>query len=319
MKTRFLLSVLFAMPLFFYTPELEAQTPAIEPSGVFLYAQKDGQDLSLSIYDPAPGSETRLDGKTKPTIIFIFGGGFIEGERDHASYLPWYKRLSENGYRVVSIDYRLGLKGVTNLGLFNNRPLEHALRLSVDDLFSATAFLLTNAEELGIEPDNIVVSGSSAGAMTSLQAEWEICNHMPSTAKLPEGFNYAGILSFSGAIFSRIGLPSFHRDPAPTLFFHGTADKLVPYKQLAFLRTHFTGSDRLSRIFSRKGYNYCIYRFQGNAHEIAASMMHNFDREIEFLESNVIRGEKRIVDLVIDDPSIEKPDWGKATTKDLYK
>ena len=182
MKTRFLLSALFAMPLFFYTPELEAQTPAIEPSGVFLYAQKDGQDLSLSIYDPAPGSETRLDGKTKPTIIFIFGGGFIEGERDHASYLPWYKRLSESGYRVVSIDYRLGLRGVTNLGLFNNRPLEHALRLSVDDLFSATAFLLANAEELGIEPDNIVVSGSSAGAMTSLQADWEICNHMPSTA-----------------------------------------------------------------------------------------------------------------------------------------
>ncbi len=189
----------------------------------------------------------------------------------------------------------------------------------MDDLFSATAFLLDNAEGLGIEPGNIVVSGSSAGAMTSLQAEWEICNRMPSTAKLPEGFNYAGILSFSGAIFSRIGLPSFHREPAPTLFFHGTADKLVPYRQLAFLRTHFTGSDRLSRIFSRKGYNYSIYRFQGNAHEIASSMMHNFDREIEFLETNVIRGEKKIVDLVIDDPSIEKPDWGKATTKDLYK
>ena len=45
----------------------------------------------------------------------------------------------------------------------------------------------------------------------------------------------------------------------------------------------------------------------------------NFDREIEVLENNVMRGEKRIVDLTIDDPSIERPEWANWSTKDVYR
>ncbi len=317
MKKNLLTAGVAGMALLCTVPDLEAQE--FEPSGVYLYAEKDGQELSLSIYDPAPGSQTRLDGRSKPTIIFLFGGGFKEGTRDNVFYHPWYRRLTENGYRVISIDYRLGLKDVTKLGIFQNKLLEDAIRLAVDDLFSATAFLLDNAESLGIEPDNIVVSGSSAGAITSLQADWEVCNRAPAARILPADFRYAGVMAFSGAIFSRSGLPSYLREPAPTLFFHGTADKLVPYKQISFLRIHFAGSDKLSSIFRRKGYNYNIFRFLGNTHEIAASMEHNFDREIEFLETNVIRREKRIIDLSIDDPSIERPDWATKTSKDIYQ
>ena len=298
-------------------PKLEAQT--FEPSGVYLYAEKGGEELFLSVYDPAPESQATLEGKTKPTVIFLFGGGFMEGTRDNEFYHPWYRKLTENGYRVVSVDYRLGLKGVTKLGVFQNRILEDAIRLAVDDLFSATAFLLDNAGSLGIDPGNIVVSGSSAGAITSLHADWELSNRTPATHVLPESFRYAGVMAFSGAIFSRRGLPAYRRGAAPTLFFHGTADKLVPYKQIHFMRLHFAGSDKLCSLFRKQGYNYCIYRFLGNTHEIAASMEMNFDREIEFLENNVMRGEKRVVDQTIDDPTIEKPDWATKTSKDIYK
>ena len=317
MKKNLLSAGVAGVALLCGAPKLDAQT--LEPTGVYLFAEKDGEELSMSIYDPAPGSQTRLDGRNKPTVIFLFGGGFKEGTRDNAFYLPWYRKLTENGYRVVSIDYRLGLKDVTKLGIFQNRLLEDAMQLAVEDLFSATAFLLDNAESLGIEPDNIVISGSSAGAMTSLQADWELCNRAPAARVLPVDFHYAGVMAFSGAVFSRSGFPSYMRAPAPTLFFHGTADRLVPYKQISFLRIHLAGSDKLSAHFRKKGYNYSIYRFLGNTHEIASSMELNFDREIEFLENNVMRGEKRIVDLTIDDPSIERPEWANWSTKDVYR
>ena len=317
MKKNIITAGVAGVALLCTAPELEAQE--FEPSGVYLYAEKDGQELFLRVYDPAPDSQTRLGDRNKPTIVFLFGGGFKEGTRDDDFYLPWYRSLTENGYRVVSIDYRLGLKEVTKLGVFQNRLLENAIQLAVEDLFSATAFLLDNAESLGIEPDNIVIGGSSAGAITSLQADWELCNRAHAAHILPENFRYAGVMSFAGAIFSRRGFPAYLREPAPTLFFHGTADQLVPYRQRAFMRIHFAGSDKLSSYFRKKGYNFSIYRFLGNTHEIAASQELNFEREIEFLENNVMRGEKRIVDLTIDDPTIEKPDWATKTSKDIYK
>ena len=33
------------------------------------------------------------------------------GARNEDYMLPWYKMLTDNGYKVVAIDYRLGMKG----------------------------------------------------------------------------------------------------------------------------------------------------------------------------------------------------------------
>ena len=89
----------------------------LSPAGTYLYAQRDTCDLFLDIYYPAKGSQTHIDGKEKPTIIFMFGGGFITGERDNESYNKWFRQLTDNGYGVISIDYRLGLKGSNKVGV----------------------------------------------------------------------------------------------------------------------------------------------------------------------------------------------------------
>ena len=47
---------------------------AIQPSGTYLYAQRDTCDLFMDVYNPAPGSITAIDGVQKHSIIFIFGG-----------------------------------------------------------------------------------------------------------------------------------------------------------------------------------------------------------------------------------------------------
>lgn len=302
----------------FVTTAFTAYSQAIEPAGSYLYAEKDGQELYLDVYEPARGSQTAIDGKTKPTVMFVFGGGFKEGQRDAAYYSPWFKAMTDRGYRVVSIDYRLGLKDAKTMGVKQANELHKAILMAVEDLYSATAFLIGNASEFDVDPDNIVISGSSAGAIASMQAEYEICNGGSSTAILPEGFRYAGVIAFSGAVYSGSGKVSYKTEPCPILMFHGEEDRLVTYKQIRFFSKHFAGASWLAKLYAKKGYNYSFYHFQNIAHEVCNSMLQNINEEVHFLESNVIKGQKRIVDAQASDPSIPKATWGNSGPKDIY-
>lgn len=297
----------------------EAAEPAITPDGTYIYEKRDTCDLFLDIYNPAKGSETTYKGLEKPTIIFVFGGGFIQGTRDDVDYLPWFKTMTGNGYRIVSIDYRLGLKGSDKVGVAQVNALDKAIHMGVEDLFSATNFLYENASELGIDPSNIVISGSSAGAIIVMQAEYEICNKTSWTDTLPEGFRYAGVMSFSGAILSREGKVDYrHLTAAPTLMLHGTADELVPYKQIAILHLGFFGGGKLVERFQKYGFNYNMYHFLDYGHEIAGSMPTTVDLQLRFLQTNVMEGKKRIIEAWISDPDVYKG-FGPQSRKELYK
>lgn len=151
-----------------------AAEPILSPDGTYMFEKRDTCDLYLDVYNPAKGSQTTIMGKEKPTIIFMFGGGFIRGERDNPDYLPWFKAMTDDGYRIISIDYRLGLKGSTKVGVAQVNVLDKAIHMGVEDLFSATSFIAENAEQLGVDPSNIVISGSSAGAIIAMQAEYEV-------------------------------------------------------------------------------------------------------------------------------------------------
>ena len=288
-----------------------------EPDVTCLFARRDTCDLYLDIYNPADSLCTG-----KPTVIFAFGGGFMSGSRDHISYAGWFRTMTDAGYRVVSIDYRLGLKGMKDVRINKKfiNALDNAIGVAVEDLFSATSFLIDNATELGIDPGNIVISGSSAGAITAMQAEWEICNGSEAASVLPDGFNYAGVMSFSGAIFSKVGAIRYTRlRPCPTVMFHGDADKMVPYSQIAFLKLRFAGSDVIAKTFAKEGYSYRIYRFAGHGHEIAGTMDRNFSREDDFLRNDVMSGKPAAVDSLIRDSGIEVPDWAAGDFKTIYK
>ena len=68
--------------------------------------------------------------------------------------------MAGRGVDVVSIDYRLGLRDASPADLASQelfaRKLVSAIRMAVDDLYSATAFILNRAEAWGSTP-----SGSS--------------------------------------------------------------------------------------------------------------------------------------------------------------
>ncbi len=272
----------------------EADTmPLTIPSATYMFAERDTCLLYLDIYEPADGggaqraSTTQADGRGKPTIIFVFGGGFISGHRDSQHYLPWFKSMTDMGFRIVSIDYRLGLKGVGGAGQVN--ALDNAIHIAVEDLYSATVFLIENAETLGIDPDNIIISGSSAGAIISLQAEYEICNMSSRSSVLPDGFNYTGVMSFSGGIFSRRGKLKFDKDPCPMLLLYGTKDKVVNYKQINSFNIGFFASDKIAQRLDKFSYNHKILRYTSNSGDIADIMMNTALDQTVFIEENVIR------------------------------
>ena len=288
-----------------------------ELCGTYLFSNRSDGDLYLDIYNPAPGSRTTIDGKEKPTVLFVFGGGFISGTRNDPYYLPWFKLMTDAGYRVISTDYRLGLKGVEmKFGIFNliksAKSTIAAVDMGIEDVFTAVKYLSDNADELGLDMGNIVLAGSSAGAMISLACESDICNGEPLSAILPEGFRFKGIISYAGALMSDTGTPGYAINPAPHLLFHGDADGAVVYDKTAFGRYGMFGSAYLvDKVFSKKGYIYSFYRYPGHSHDMSANFVATWPEQQRF-HQELTTGHLRTVDASVIDPTI--PVWENAPT-----
>lgn len=300
--------ILLSTILFFLAITLFGQTVQKETR---LYAVKAGEELKMDIYKNV--SEAL---QPQPCLLFVFGGGFKEGKRDADIYIPFFNYFADRGFTVVSIDYRLGMKGQKAPGVFNNKPLRNAIAVAIADLYSATDYLLENAEELYIDPSLIIISGSSAGAVTVLQADYEKRDNRPSADVLPEDFRYAGVVSFAGAIFSTEGVPSYTQPPAPTLFFHGSADKLVPYDKTRFFNLGMFGSKSLAKKFRSERYPYMFYSMEDVGHEVSEYPMQEFLPEIErFISDYVFDGKQWMTDIYFKD-MLRKSDT--SSTPDNY-
>ena len=290
-----------------------------QPDRTLLFAQRDTCNLLLDFYNAAPDAGPCAGNIRKPVVIHIFGGAFAMGQRNYPGDRVWYRQLADAGYHVAAIEYRLALKGKEIKSRLSLPPyLEEAIDVAVEDLFSATSYLMDHAEELGIDTDRIIVSGSSAGAITALQAEWRICNGAVPEQVLPRWFNYAGVMAFAGAVFSTEGSVKFPQKPCPIMLLYGTQDRIVPFGTISVLRYQFAGSAALAKKLKPTGASFQVYRFEGAGHEIASTMLRNFPEELRFLEENVIKGVYRPLDATLTDPTIEKPAWGNLSTRDLY-
>lgn len=285
----------------------------------YMFAQRDTCDLYLDIWRPDEGSATAVDSLAKPAIMYVFGGGFIMGRRNDPFTVEWFRHLNKEGYAVVSIDYRLGMKGYQmEKGLSGKVKASDRFLLSqqigVEDVFSAVAFLDAHPE-LGIPADNIVISGSSAGAIISMASAYAVANG--ETAGLPEGFpGFKGVMSFAGAIISTTGAPQFKSAPCPLLLFHGTADEAVAYKNYGAFGRGLWGSHYVANQCQKRGWPCCIYRFTGRTHAVAAYMSYLWPYEEAFL-NNVTRGTVYTIDATLTDASL--PTWRNISLNDIYK
>jgi para-nitrobenzyl esterase len=107
--------------------------------------------LYLNVYTP------RADGASRPVLFWIHGGGFTGGSGGQALYDGG--RLAARGdVVVVTINYRLGALGYTNLaGLDAN--------LGQQDQIAALRFTRENIAAFGGDPAQVTIFGESAGGM----------------------------------------------------------------------------------------------------------------------------------------------------------
>lgn len=281
----------------------------------YQYAERDTLQLYLDFYTPEHVHDSTI------CMVYVFGGGFIGGHRDGKWEKAYFEQLVDEGFMVAAIDYRLGLKGAKNLGIFNTEPLEKAVYMATEDAISAIAYLLEHAKELKVNKDYIVMIGSSAGAITSLQTDYALCNGYLNSNILPEDFRLAGVVSYAGAIFSHEGKVQYrNHEPAPTMMFHGMRDNLVSYKGISFMNVGFYGTDALVKRFVKYQYPYFARRFEDYGHSIAVAGPLTVDDLLWFCRHYIYNKERIQVDGTYTnlDPTTMPP-YDYYTPGDLYK
>ena len=271
-------------------------------------AERDTLQLYLDFYTPEHVHDSTI------CVVYVFGGGFIGGHRDGKFEKAYFKQLVDEGFQVAAIDYRLGLKGVKKVSATHYQPLETAIDMATEDAISAIAYLLEHAKELKVNKDWIMMIGSSAGAITSLHTDYAMCNGTLNSNILPEDFHLAGVVAYAGAIFSSKGKVKYNNHaPAPTMFFHGMADGLVPYNKIEFMNVGFYGTDNLVKRFEKFDYPYYARRYEDYGHMIAIAGPATIDELLWFCRHYVYGKEQLQLDGVY-----RQLDQSKMPTNDVY-
>lgn len=281
----------------------------------FPFVERDST-LYLDVWRPAHARSDRA------CVIALFGGGFVGGQRDNTYQKTIAQLLTERGFTVISCDYRLGLKDsavvAQHSGLFSLTDLfQFCIDIAVEDCAAAVAWVCSHAADLDVDPQHIILTGSSAGAITVLQTDWCRANGSPLTAALPEGWKPAAVVPYAGAIMSH-GKVSWNTPPAPTLFMHGTKDKIVAYKSFPpLLRHKLYGSSRVFDRMKKFGHPCWIVRFEGIGHEVASWLPGSVDIFCAFV-NGVLAGRVSTLDATMTDKSLVPTKWTNMSLRELY-
>lgn len=288
--------ILFTLLLLVGTYQTNAQVQV----QTYTYAKRATESLQMDIY-----TSKQTPKEPQKCILFMFGGGFKEGNRADADYLDYFHYFAQKGFLVASIDYRLGMKNQAKApSKLNFKPLKNAIEIAMEDLYTATNYLLKHAQTLHIDTSRIIVSGSSAGAVAMLQATYERASEGKADTILPKKFRYAGAISFAGSIFSLNWGLKYKKKAIPTLFFHGSADKLVPYNKIKLLHIGMYGSKSLAKVYRKNNFPYLFYTIENSGHEIAEDPMKMYLPEIEkFITDYIIDQQPWMIDINIYDPT----------------
>ncbi|MGJ3234014.1 alpha/beta hydrolase [Marivirga sp.] len=250
------------------------------------YIDTDEKSLEMDIYTAEKDSLEK-----RPVVLFVHGGGFAGGARNELEIMEFCRNMARRGIVAVSMSYTLVMKGQSfscdqaaknKMNTFKQVGLE---------ISHATNYLLAHEEELKINPNKMILAGSSAGAEAVLHAAfWPEAN-----SPLPDDFQYGGLISMAGAIYN---LELINKETAiPMQFFHGTCDNLVPYgsaphhyceeKDTGYLMLHGPGAIREKLHAINEGY-YIITGCNDN-HSWAGKPFKYFRAEIaDFIYHDVV-------------------------------
>lgn len=123
-----------------------------------LFAQAPAPTLVDVAYGPHERNKLDLwqaeSDKPTPLVIFIHGGGFVNGDKSQIRNRPVVRQCLDQGVSFASLNYRFR----------EHAPIQDILR----DAARAVQYIRSRAEEWNIDRARIASFGGSAGAGTSL-------------------------------------------------------------------------------------------------------------------------------------------------------
>jgi len=132
-------------------PFLMFRRPGVRHERGVEYARADRRTLKLDVYLPQEPAQA-----PRPAIVQVHGGAWVVGSRSEQG-IPLLNHLAANGWVGFNIDYRLSP--------WATFP-DHLV-----DVKRAIAWVREHAEEYGVDPGFIAITGGSAGGhLTALAA-----------------------------------------------------------------------------------------------------------------------------------------------------
>ena len=185
----------------------------------------------------------------RPGVILVHGGGFEVGDR--LKQAENAQQFAQRGYTAVSIDYRLTGDDPDTSG---GTPILRATIAAIEDTLMAVKWMKDNAEDLGIDPNRIVLGGYSAGAVASLYAAF---------ADQGEEYKVQAVLDLAG---SYINVAQHIDSEDPALFIvHGVLEINE-------------GVDVIEAAAKEAGIKHVVYHLDGIGH---AETLYELDHWIE--------------------------------------
>jgi acetyl esterase/lipase len=217
---------------------------SVERERGVVFHREERLRVRLDIYRPR---RPETIGERRPAVIQVHGGGWIAGSRLEQG-IPLLNHLAANGWIGFNVDYRLSPRATMP---------EHVI-----DVKRAIAWVRAHADELGVDPERIALTGGSAGghltALAALTADDKTLQpgFEDADTSVAAAVPFYGIYDFTDpdtlyspgirdwllprVIFKRSfgeapelyrAASPFHRVHAgapPFLVFHGDEDSLVP-------------------------------------------------------------------------------------------
>lgn len=213
-----------------------------------VYKSVENKDLYLYKFQP---EKTKRGGK-RTAVVIIHGGGWTGG--DTSTFFPHARYFASRGAVAFCVDYRLV------------KADEITIENAIGDCKSAIRYIRKHAEELGVDPNKIMVMGDSAGGhLSGCMGTVQGCNDFNDDLSISDAPNMAilcnPLTDFTRSSFIKVVLGGNYlkkktcpdvatlspetiaraksmsplycvrKNRIHTLIMHGTADRVIDYAQ----------------------------------------------------------------------------------------
>ncbi len=199
-----------------------AADQSIEPGKKFTYKQSAGAPQELEVYFPP---NWKAGGPKVPGVLLFHGGAWAGG--DLSMLRPQCAYFASRGLVAITANYRMLTRGEgkkSDAGVLENK------RVCTTDAKSAIRWAKQHSDELGLDPQRLIVGGGSAGGHIAVLATTNPGLNDPQDAKDLDT-SVAAYVLFNPALSGKDSV-----DPevdalkhltvkfAPAIMFYGTKD-----------------------------------------------------------------------------------------------